>query len=50
MKKFNGLKVLEIGLAVGSAVIMVANSVVGGKKQEKLIDEAVAKRLAEKQK
>ena len=50
MKKFDGLKALEIGLAVGSGVIMVLNSVIGSKKQEKLINEAVIKQLGENKK
>lgn len=50
MKKLNGLKVLEVGLTVGGALIGIATSVLGAKKQEKLIDEAVAKRLAENKK
>ena len=48
MKKLNLEKAAEIGSVILTATAGVIATIVAGKKQKKLIDEAVVKHLAEK--
>lgn len=48
MKKFDWLKIAEVGSVVLTMVAGAAATIIGNKKQEKLIDEAVIKHLKDK--
>lgn len=50
MKKFDVLKIVEVGCTLASAIGMIGTALISSKKQEKLIDEAVVKHLTENKK